>query len=72
MTPGYILDDSILTMDDYRKMHGRYSQPDPDQKELRQMRLRKYDVIIQHFNQIVSKQTEWTGDDERPSERRIH
>ena len=33
-----------------------------------EMRMAKYEVIIGQFNQIVSKQTEWEPNDERPSQ----
>ncbi len=72
MEPGYILDDSILTMADYQKWMTRgHEAKEPTPRELGEQRLRKYDVIIQHFNQIVSRQTEFVADDERHSQVRF-
>lgn len=60
-----------LTMEDYKRLHPpREVVPSP--RELAEQRLRKYDVIIQHFNQIV----DWMENgmvpvDERHSELRV-
>lgn len=56
-----------VTLEDWKRLNPPRDH-DPTPKELAEQRKRRYEVICWHFDQIVSKQTEWEPNDERPSE----
>jgi hypothetical protein len=72
MDASYILPDAVLTMQDYRRHMTRGHEYKETPSDLKEQQLRKYEVIEGQFDLLVSKQTEWTADDARCSERRVY